>query len=148
MTANGFEIEGAQDEQEALNWTPSPTAGTLTLQDDGGRGDGASRADHRARDQAPSAGNLSFRYFVAVGGLVSYGTDLVDQYRRGAVYVDRILKGEKPADLPVQPDQVRARHQPQNRQGARPRRSADAARPRRRGDRMKGRFLFADGRCR
>ena len=36
------------------------------------------------------------------GGLVSYGADFVDQYRRGATYVDRILRGEKPADLPVQ----------------------------------------------
>ena len=43
-----------------------------------------------------------YRFFVVGGGLVSYGPDLVGQYRRAAAYVDRILKGEKPADLPVQ----------------------------------------------
>jgi ABC-type uncharacterized transport system substrate-binding protein len=43
-----------------------------------------------------------YRYYAAGGGLISYGPDNIDQYRRAAGYVDRILKGEKPAELPVQ----------------------------------------------
>jgi putative ABC transport system substrate-binding protein len=42
------------------------------------------------------------RAFVEAGGLVSYGPDLIDQFRRAVGYVDRVLKGEKPADMPVQ----------------------------------------------
>ena len=52
-----------------------------------------------ARHQLPTV--YPYRFFVTGGGLISYGPDLVDQYRRAASYVDRILKGEKPADLPV-----------------------------------------------
>jgi putative ABC transport system substrate-binding protein len=53
-----------------------------------------------ARHKLPAV--YTERSFVAGGGLISYGIDFVDQYRRAAGYVDRILKGEKPADLPVQ----------------------------------------------
>ena len=53
-----------------------------------------------ARHRLPAV--YPFRDMVTAGGLVSYGPDFVDQFRRAAGYVDRILKGEKPADLPVQ----------------------------------------------
>ena len=53
-----------------------------------------------ARHRLPAV--YPFRYFVTVGGLISYGANPLDQYRVAAGYVDRILKGEKPADLPVQ----------------------------------------------
>jgi hypothetical protein len=65
-----------------------------------------------------------FDSYARGGGLVAYGVDLDDIFRRAASYVDRILKGEKPADLPVQtPVKFRLV-------------AADAARPRRRGDRV------------
>ena len=73
------------------------------LDRDGGR----RRAAHRdlivtlaARHKLPAV--YFQRSFVTAGGLISYGADYIDQYRRAAGYVDRILKGEKPADLPVQ----------------------------------------------
>jgi putative tryptophan/tyrosine transport system substrate-binding protein len=53
-----------------------------------------------ARHRLPAVYNS--RPYAADGGLISYGPDFVDQYRRAAGYVDRVLKGEKPADLPVQ----------------------------------------------
>ena len=62
---------------------------------------------------------------VAGGGLMSYGANLVDQFRQAASYVDRILKGEKPASLPVQaPNKYELGHQSQNCKGARPHRAA------------------------
>jgi len=67
----------------------------------------ASAAFHRdlitklaARHKLPAV--YFARFFVTGGGLISYGPNYPDQYRRGAGYVDHILKGEKPADLPVQ----------------------------------------------
>ena len=68
---------------------------------------GPSQAAHRdlimtlaARHKMPAV--YPFRYMITAGGLISYGPDVIVQYRRAASYVDRILKGEKPADLPVQ----------------------------------------------
>jgi ABC-type uncharacterized transport system substrate-binding protein len=68
---------------------------------------GAATSIHRnlaatlaARHKLPAI--YAERSYAAAGGLISYGSDYVDQYRRAAGYVDRILKGEKPADLPVQ----------------------------------------------
>jgi putative ABC transport system substrate-binding protein len=64
-------------------------------------------AMHRAAIIAAASKNhlpaiYPYRYYVADGGLASYGPDTIDQYRRAASYIDRILKGEKPASLPVQ----------------------------------------------
>jgi putative ABC transport system substrate-binding protein len=53
-----------------------------------------------AKHQLPAV--YPYHYFASGGGLISYGPDTIEQYRRAAAYVDRILKGEKPADLPVQ----------------------------------------------
>ena len=56
-------------------------------------------ADFAIKSRLPS---VSGRAYVDAGGLMSYGADLADSYRRVATYVDKILKGAKPADLPVQ----------------------------------------------
>jgi len=53
-----------------------------------------------ARYRLPAV--YAYRYFTEVGGLLSYGSDQLDDYRRAATYVDRILKGAKPSELPVQ----------------------------------------------
>ena len=53
-----------------------------------------------ARYRVPTI--YQYRYFVTSGGLISYGTDALDQYTRAAQYIDRILKGAKLSDLPVQ----------------------------------------------
>jgi putative ABC transport system substrate-binding protein len=87
-------------ERELVAFARSPNGGLILTAS-------PSSAVHRdliiavaARHKLPAV--FQERNYVAAGGLISYGADWVDQYRRAAVYVDRILKGEKPADLPVQ----------------------------------------------
>jgi putative ABC transport system substrate-binding protein len=53
-----------------------------------------------ARHKLPAV--YPFRFYVVDGGLIAYGADWIDQYRRAAGYVERILRGDKPSDLPVQ----------------------------------------------
>jgi putative ABC transport system substrate-binding protein len=73
----------------------------------------------------------AWRYFVTAGGLMSYGIDPVDEFRQAASFVDRILRGDRPADLPVQAATRFDDRQPQNREGARPYRATRHARGRR-----------------
>jgi putative ABC transport system substrate-binding protein len=92
--------EGGEIERTIANFARQPDGGLIVT---ASAGSGARRDKlitlfdrHRLPTIFPND------YYVASGGLISYGTDIVDQYRQAAGYVDRILKGEKPADLPVQ----------------------------------------------
>jgi putative tryptophan/tyrosine transport system substrate-binding protein len=95
-----------------------------------------------ARYRVPTV--YQYRYFTASGGLMSYGPDVIDQYAQAASYVDRILKGEKPSDLPVQaPTKYELVIQPEDGEGARSRRAFASSAARRRGDRMSNCHLVA-----
>jgi putative ABC transport system substrate-binding protein len=92
--------DGSEIERAVTAFARSPNGGLIVL----GTSFGVLHSDLMvmlaARHRLPAV--YPFRYFVTGGGLISYGPDSHDQYRRAAAYVDRILKGEKPADLPVQ----------------------------------------------
>ena len=91
-----------------------------------------------ARHKLPAV--YPYRFFATEGGLVSYGPDTIEPYRRAAGYVDRILKGEKPADLPVQaPTKYELVINLKTAKALGIDVPSYAARPRRRGDRMRRR---------
>jgi putative ABC transport system substrate-binding protein len=92
--------EAGEIERAVTAFAGQPNSGLIVLT-------GVSAILHRklfvalaARHRLPAV--YPFRLFAAEGGLTSYGPDSIDPFRRAAGYVDRILKGEKPADLPVQ----------------------------------------------
>ena len=93
-------VLGGETEREVADFAGAPNGGLIvavgTIRDNSTRSDRGLAARHKLPAVYP------YRFFVEAGGLMSYGPNLIDLYRRAAAYVDRILKGEKPADLPVQ----------------------------------------------
>jgi putative tryptophan/tyrosine transport system substrate-binding protein len=92
--------DGAEIEQAVAEFARGSNGGLVVTAGAFGANHPAEIAAIAARHGLPAV--YPFRYFISAGGLVSYGPDLIDPYRRAASYVDRILKGEKPAGLPVQ----------------------------------------------
>jgi putative ABC transport system substrate-binding protein len=101
LVASPVNVRDAREiERDIAAFANSPNGGLIVAASPGA-------SQHRdliitlaARHRMPAI--YASRFFVTDGGLISYGPDILDQYRRAAGYVDRVLKGEKPADLPVQ----------------------------------------------
>jgi putative ABC transport system substrate-binding protein len=101
MEINAVDVRDTKEIERAINEFARTSNGSLIVTLSGSSiGHRKSIITLAARHKLPAI--YAARYFVTDGGLISYGAALVDQYRRAAEYVDRILKGEKPGDLPVQ----------------------------------------------
>jgi putative tryptophan/tyrosine transport system substrate-binding protein len=92
--------DAADLEQAITSFANVPNGGLVILPDTGNVANRDKFSTLTVRFRLPAVYPL--RLYVTAGGLMSYSTDRVDQFRLAAGYVDRILKGEKPADLPVQ----------------------------------------------
>jgi putative tryptophan/tyrosine transport system substrate-binding protein len=92
--------DAGEVERAVLEFAPAPTGGLIVTASPLAEVDRGRFAKLAVEHKLPAV--YYERSFATAGGLVSYGADFVDQFRRSADYVDRILKGEKPADLPVQ----------------------------------------------
>jgi putative tryptophan/tyrosine transport system substrate-binding protein len=98
---NGAGVHNAVEAENAIDqFARAPSGGLIVLPNPVTIGNRQLIIAMAARHRLPAA--YAFRFFVADGGLISYGVDMPEQYRQAAGYVDRILHGEKPADLPVQ----------------------------------------------
>ena len=92
--------KGDEIERAVAAFARSPNGGLIVTAGSGSAIHGELIVTVAARHQLPAI--YSAHHFVAGGGLISYGPDRIDQYRQAAGYIDRILKGEKPGDMPVQ----------------------------------------------
>ena len=92
--------DASEIEQSVKTFANSPNGGLVVTASAAGLRYGDLIVSLAARHKLPAV--YWERFLVAAGGLISFGPDLLDNYRHAAGYVDRILKGEKPADLPVQ----------------------------------------------
>ena len=90
----------ADIEREIETFADTPNGGLIAAADGGATNNRATILRVAERLRLP--GVYPFRYWATDGGLAVYGVDLMYQYRRAATYVDRILRGTNPADLPVQ----------------------------------------------
>jgi putative tryptophan/tyrosine transport system substrate-binding protein len=93
---------GSPDEMDRAiaSFADGPNGGLIVTASQFGASHPDVIAASAARHKLPAV--YAFRYFADAGGLISYGSNVLDEYRRAAGYVDRILNGEKPAELPVQ----------------------------------------------
>jgi ABC-type uncharacterized transport system substrate-binding protein len=99
LTAAGARSPG-EIERAVDSFAREPNGGLIVLPNPVTEGNRKLIITLAARHRLPAV--YSFPFFARDGGLISYGVDLVDQYRQAAAYVDRIFKGEKPAELPIQ----------------------------------------------
>jgi len=95
-----FMRDAGEIERAIAAFARAPNGGLIATRTSGAISNRELIITQAAKHRLPAVYPL--RLFVSAGGLACYGPDIVDQYRRAASYVDRILKGEKPADLPVQ----------------------------------------------
>jgi putative ABC transport system substrate-binding protein len=101
LELSAIDLREAQEIERAVaDFAQRPNGGLIVTASQFGANHPGLIAGLAARHKLPAI--YPYRYFVEAGGLISYGSDLLDEYRRAGGYVDRILKGEKPANLPVQ----------------------------------------------